>query len=166
MTLERGLQFNTVDVGLWEAWPVAGEPTADPYSKALFARIGSVWMSSTEGLALVAKTDTDGAGLTGQCRYRISGVVPRGRLWTLTATATEPRQPELDSYLTSDDVIWDEDQSLTVTISARVFPGNWLPVSEETNRFELVLRIYDTPLASGGLDDTVRPPVIEREVCL
>lgn len=169
--LDGDLKFNKVTLGQWGVWPLAGETGADPYTKAYLSRQGTVWMGVTEGLILTASDDRDKAQLTGRCIYTLEGKIPRGRLWTLTtetkSTPTPtPRKSSISQvhYITSNDTIWEEDGRLVITVSQKVQPGNWLQVGSNDN-FNLVLRIYDTPLTSGALDNAIVTPSISRGDC-
>lgn len=167
IVLDSELEFNKVTLGQWEIWPTAGEPDADPYTKAYLARKGTVWMGVTEGLILFARNDTGNDRLNGQCIYTLSGRVPRGRLWTLTSqtasSASNPPAPQVH-FITSNDIIWEEDGQLIITISQNVQPGNWLQV-DSNGDFHLVLRIYDTPLTTGALDAAIITPSIIKGDC-
>lgn len=162
--LDSGIQFGKVTFGPWDAWPSAGEPGSDPYSNALFARSGSVWLSNTEGLMLIANRDDSGQRLRPDCSYRLVGEIPRARLWTLSVEDAGTGDASRSSSLSSQDVIWREDKSLEVTISSQVTPWNWLPV-EGDRTFNVILRLYDTPLTSGALEGVIEPPSIVRGAC-
>lgn len=168
--LQGELKFQKVTIGQWDIWPRAADPTADPYTQAYLARLGRTWMSVTEGLAFFSNKDSNGDLYAGNCDYKLSGVIPRGRLWTLSYLEVTRSRTGSDvpfnnpSYITSDDVIWRENDLLEINISKTAQPGNWLPLQSE-NRFTIVLRIYDTPLTSGALDAAIKTPVIERIRC-
>lgn len=180
IVLDGNLRFGKVELGQWNVWPLAGEPTADPYTKAYLARSGTVWMTVTEGLSLATGSDSDGKPLLGSCTYELSGQVPRGRLWTL-APQGKARSNSAggisevgdgvwdsdlagDTFISSSDIVWNEDETLTIMISREAKPGNWLRLSTP-GRFRLMLRIYDTPLTSGALDSAIRTPLITRRDC-
>lgn len=168
--LQGELKFEKVTIDQWDIWPKAADPTADPYTKAYLARLGRTWMSTTEGLAFFSTKDSSGDFYAGNCDYVLRGIIPRGRLWTLTylevqsPLAKANKALESPNYITSDDVIWREDGQLEIYISKTAQPGNWLPLTP-SDRFTLVLRIYDTPLTSGALDAAIKTPGIERIGC-
>lgn len=169
--LEGDLQFDKITLGQWEVWPLAGETEADPYTKAYLSRQGTVWMGVTEGLILTASDDRDKAQLSGRCIYTLEGKIPRGRLWTLTTEIKSTPSPTQEKnrisqvhYITSNDTIWEEDGRLVITVSKKVQSGNWLQVGSDDN-FNLVLRIYDTPLTSGALDNAIVTPSISKGDC-
>ncbi|MEO0924011.1 MAG: hypothetical protein AAFY09_14810 [Pseudomonadota bacterium] len=86
LVLQGELRFQKVDIGQWSIWPRSGEPVSDPYTKAYLARRGTTWMSTTEGLFFSSNKDEDGDFYASNCTYRLSGIIPRGRLWTLSYT--------------------------------------------------------------------------------
>lgn len=165
--LEDELKFNKVVLGEWEAWPSAGDVSADTYTKAYLARKGTVWMGTTEGLILFATNDSERDHLVGRCVYILKGKIPRGRLWTLT-TEVNSRSSENGikavHYITSTDTIWEESGDLIINVSQRAQPGNWLKVGSEGG-FNLILRVYDTPLTSGVLGLDIKTPTITRGDC-
>lgn len=165
--LDGDLKFNQVTLGQWEVWPLAGENGADPYTKAYLARKGSVWMGVTEGLIMFAQVDSEKAQLNGRCIYTIKGKIPRGRLWTLTSETKSSISKNIQSRaktITSSDTIWDEDGQLVISVSQKAQPGNWLQV-DTADEFNLVLRIYDTPVTSGAIDETIVTPSISKGDC-
>lgn len=167
LALEGEIRFGKVQLGQWEIWPLAGDPVADPYTKAYLSRTGTVWTSTTEGLAFFAMQDDSGEPLTSRCTYQLVGTIPRGRLWTLTSQRlTDNLELKASStrFVTSKEVIWQEDERLAITISKTAQPGNWLPLLMQ-DTFILILRIYDTPLTSGALDAAINTPLIRKGEC-
>jgi hypothetical protein len=165
--VDRGFLFGGMTVGPWQAWPSAGSPDADPYSIARLARTGEVPLGAGEGLAFAATTDQDGAELTGACSYRLDGLTPAARLWTLTAYDANGRLMANAARRTgfhSREILRRQDGSFVISVSGDVHPGNWLPVSTG-GPFSLVFRLYDTPLTTAGdASDTTMPRIV-REAC-
>ncbi len=161
--VDRGFVFGGLSVGPWEAWPGAGSPDADPYSIARLARTGEVPLGAGEGLAFTANTDQNGIPLTGNCTYRLDGQTPAARLWTLTTYDRNGRLMANAARRTgfhSREILRRQDGSFVVSVSSRVQPGNWMPVSSD-GPFSLVFRIYDTPLTTGGeASDTIMPRIV------
>lgn len=160
--VERGPLFGAVKVGAWTAWPAAGSPDADPYSLAVLARTGEVPLGAGEGLAFTAETDSTGEALTGTCQYEVAGQTPAARLWTLTAYDGEGRlmvNAARRSGFHSGELLRNSNGSFVIGVSPDVQPGNWLPIGR-VEHFRLVLRLYDTPLTTGGrLSDLVMPEI-------
>jgi hypothetical protein len=167
VAVEHGRIFGSVTVGPWTAWPNAGGPDADPYSVALLARSGEVPLGADEGLAFTATTDSEGAPLSGTCAYRVSGQTPQARLWTLTAYDAAGRlmaNAARRAGFHSREILRRADGSLDITVSPEVQPGDWLPIAR-VEGFQLVLRLYDTPLTTATEFVDIDMPRIDREQC-
>ena len=154
-----------VTIGGWTAYPDIGTPESDPYSKARVAREGMLALGRAEGLAFLAQRDSNGDALRRECRYTIEGAVPTARFWTLYAA--DEGMTAIDSgtlranALHSLGVLRRADNSLSISVSARPSPGNWLEVPGSGRMF-FVLTLYDTPVASStGVAGFELPQVIK-----
>jgi hypothetical protein len=165
--VDRGFVFGAVTIGSWTAWPLAGSPSADPYSIAMLARTGEVPLGAGEGIAFTAATDSAARPLTGNCTYRIEGQTPAARLWTLTAYDGNGRlmvNPARRAGFHSREILRRPDGSFNIVVSAAVNPGNWLPIAD-LDRFKLILRLYDTPATTGSQIANLEMPRIVMERC-
>ena len=162
LAIERGRLFGAVTVGGWTAWPQEGGPDADPYALAMLARTGEVPLGAGEGLSFTAENDADDLPLSGKCSYAIAGETPAARLWTLTAYDATGRlmiNVARRAGFHSREIVRAPAGDFDIKASARVEPGNWLPIGE-VDRFKLVLRLYDTPLTTGSeIADLVMPTI-------
>lgn len=156
--------IGAVTVGPWTAYPDIGTPDADPYSKARVARDGILALGRAEGLSFIAEQDSTGAHLKRECSYRLEGSLPVARFWTLYASDKTQlalktgmrRDPDLHSL----EVLRQPDNSVEISVGARPAPGNWLAVSGAGD-MNLVLTLYDTPIASStGLSDIEMPRIV------
>jgi hypothetical protein len=168
LAVERGAGFGAVRVGPWVSFPRNGSTEADPYSRAIVARSGGLPLGLGEGLSFTATRDSAARPLVGSCVYRIVGRVPQTRYWTLAletpAGALIPNQARRHGF-TSAEVVRDASGVFAIAVSTEARPGNWLPVGSD-GRFELVLRLYDTPLSgTSTVIDPGRMPQILREDC-
>jgi len=84
-----GAAQSLVKVGPWETSLLAGSPTADPYTRARVAVVGLLALGRQETLYFVARTDSSGQALRSRCQYRIDGLAPPARWWSLTAYADD-----------------------------------------------------------------------------
>jgi len=163
LSIQNNNGFGTLKIGQWTAWPLAGSVDADPYSKAKVAADGDVPLGAAEGIAFHATKDDQGKELLRECRYILEGQTPPARLWTLAAnepsgTIIKTRAGQA-SMLYSRKVLRKNDGSFVLTTGPTLAPKNWLEVTG-TGKFELVFRLYDTPITStSGIVDPQMPSI-------
>jgi hypothetical protein len=165
--IERGHVFGAVTVSGWTAWPDEGSPDADPYSLAMLARTGEVPLGAGEGLSFTAENDIGGEPLSGKCIYDVVGETPAARLWTLTAYDGQGRLMVNVAHrpgFHSREIVRRDTGDFTIRVSPTVAPGNWLPIGD-ADHFELVLRLYDTPLTTGSQLANLTMPAIRKVGC-
>ena len=166
--VQRGEGFGAVDAGPWIGFPSSGSDDADPYALAVLARTAEIPLDRAEGLTLIARTDESGKKLDPHCDYIVRGPVPVARAWTMTLM--DPHGRLIDNLakrygFTSAAILRGENGRFTITISRAARPGNWLPLGE-TKAFEIVLRLYDTPVsANAAALDAAAMPSITRGRC-
>lgn len=165
--VDRSRAFGSLSIGEWTAWPSAGRPDIDPYSAAMLVRTGEIPLGASEGLAFTAKTDSGGTPLTGRCSYLVVGQTPGARVWTLTAYDGEGHlmaNPAERPSFQSRQIVRRPDGRFEIAVARTPAPGNWLPIG--TNEaFSLVLRLYDSALASeAAVGDQTMPRII-RGAC-
>lgn len=168
MVLDSQEGIGAVTVGPWTAFPDIGTPDADPYSKARVARDGMLALGRAEGLSFVADRDSSGVTLRSECSYRVEGSLPVARFWTFYATDKAQmtlksgmrRDPSMHSF----EILHQPDNSIEIAVGARPEPGNWLPVSG-SGEMNLVLTLYDTPVASSTGLSGIEMPRIVRVQC-
>ena len=168
LALDRGLPLQTVREGPWVAWPRAHAQNADPYTIARFARDGGLLPPSGESIRFVARTDSEGRSLEGNCYYEISGTFPSARRWTLSVYDTEGEfveNPANRYGFHNMEVLRRPDGAVDINVSPTVSPGNWLPAPQSGKGFIVVLRLYDSPLATEGLLTDFTLPQIQRRWC-
>lgn len=157
-----------VEIGAWKTWPRSGGREIDPYLRAYLARGVHLPLGAGEGLELIAEHDDRGRALDGRCRYLLSGLVPTTRGWTLSVTDGDGRAFRLPldrSGFTDAEVLRDESGALRIAAASWPQAGDWLPLPT-SGRFQLRLRLYDTPIATQAGE--TRPeslPRIERLDC-
>lgn len=168
LAIERGRLFGAVSADGWTAWPASGSLNADPYSLAMLARTGEIPLGDGEGIAFTTTTDSGGRPLSGACVYQVSGETPPARLWTLSAYDADGLlmpNPARRTGFHSQEILRDGSGGFVITISADVAPGNWLPIGRPEH-FDLVLRLYDTPLTTGSQITDLVMPAVHRVGCL
>ncbi|CAN5412778.1 DUF1214 domain-containing protein [soil metagenome] len=148
LTATRGTDLGTLTIGAWTARPRTGTSEIDPYARASIARSGELPVGTGDGIAFTATTDDNNKPLDGRCDVVISGITPPARFWTLTLYDTKGRLVPngLQRYgFTSQEVVRGVDGAFAVRIASRARAGNWLPTAA-LERYELMLRLYDTPV--------------------
>ena len=146
LSLTRGTAFGGLSIESWTAWPKSGTTEADPYARASIARSGRLPTAMGDGVSFTLKSDDEGRHLDGRCEVVVSGVTPVARFWTLTLYNPEGAlvANSTNRYgFTSQEIVRRSDGSFEIVVSPRANAGNWLPTGG-TERYELVLRLYDT----------------------
>jgi hypothetical protein len=160
--------LGAMTVGEWVAFPAAGTPYADPYSKARIAREAALPLGAAEGLSFIAREDAGGGKLARNCTYRIEGRVPPARFWTIYAANESldpiPRVAGRTSGLHSRQILRLSDDSFVLNIGPNPSPGNWLPV-DGSGSMALLMTLYDTPVASNSRVEQFELPQVLRIAC-
>jgi hypothetical protein len=166
--VEGSYPFGQRTAQAWTAWPELGSRDIDPYARAILARNGDIPLAIGEGLAFHADTDDAGRALTPDCVYTLEGITPPARYWTIALYDPQGRldpSPVARSHTTSARILRDEEGNMRITLSREPQPGNWL-IMPATRPFQIVFRLYDTPV-SGTLswvtDGSL--PTIRRGAC-
>ncbi len=166
--LNKGVAYGGVSIGAWTAWPRNGTLGIDPYARAMVARSGELPIGSGDGVAFYARTDDAGQPFDGRCDVVVSGTTPQARYWTLTLYNPEGKLVANSLQrqgFTSQEVLRKADGSFEITVGPRARPGNWLPTGG-TDRYVLVLRLYDTPIGVATRTGSDTPmPAISRRSC-
>jgi hypothetical protein len=153
--------------GAWQGDPRAGGVTADPYTRAGLARSGELPLGGGEGATYVARRDDAGRPLEAACVYRVAGPALPARWWTLTVTTPDGRLVETPTGrmgFTSRELVRAADGAFEIVVAPRLSSGNWLPAAPG-GPFQLVLRLYDTPLASTATFTAPALPAVTAERC-
>jgi hypothetical protein len=169
MALTRGVASGGITIGAWTAWPKNGTAGIDPYARATVARTGELPVGSGDGVAFYARADDADQPLDGRCDVQVSGITPQARFWTLTLYDPEGNlvaNSVRRHGFTSQEIVRKADGSFEIAVSPRVRPGNWLPTGG-VERYQLVLRLYDTPIGMTTRTGSEAPmPSIRRGACL
>lgn len=154
-------------VGVWTAFPSIGTPEADPYAIARIARDGTLPLGRAEGLAFIAERDSAGNRLRRDCDYRVEGVTPTARFWTLVAadeTLAALGHDARASAVQSRQILRRADNSFAVAVGPRPAPGNWIRI-DGMGPLALVLTLYDTPVTGGAGMGEFELPQVLRSGC-
>lgn len=166
--IDVGTPLTTVRHGPWMAWTSAGRADADPYTRAHFARLGTLQLTTEIALSYVAFTDSDGNRLHSSCDYSVEGHEDGSNWWSVTVFNDRGdlvANPAQRYAFTSQTVALRPDGTFAVTLAREASPGNWLPTSG-AGRLALVYTTFDA--ATPMLGKTEQPkalPVIRRVQC-
>lgn len=168
--VEAGNRLTTVTNGPWIMWPSAGRKNADPYTRAHFARRGTLAVSTEVARTYSARTDSDGAGLHSSCDYALSGQDLDDRWWSIAVFDGRGNliPNVLQRYVyTRDTAAINADSTLLVTLSRDIGPGNWLPTGG-AGRLVVVFTVIDlkpVALTVEANDEQQTLPTIRRVTC-
>ena len=145
----------TVEVrGVWQRWTIAGAPGADPYTKAHFARLGFLPITTAQAHYHIAHRDSTGEPLYADCEYTVSGPVPPGRRWTLAAFDLDGRMIDPGpgrAVMSSANAVTGPGGDVSITLSQTAQPGNWLSLTG-AKRVQLLLTVYGRTLKAVGTE--------------
>lgn len=166
--VSAGSSLTTRSIGPWVIWTAEGRSDADPYTRAHFARSGTLNLSTELAGTYIASYDSEGIRLHSSCEYRIKGQEIEARWWSITAFDDKGRlipNPAGRHAFTSDTVTVEPDNTFLVTLARDARPGNWLPTGG-AGRLTLVLAVLEgaTSTASGEAAD-MSLPLIKRVTC-
>jgi len=167
--IDIGLPLTTERQGPWTSWTSAGRPDADPYTRAHFARYGTLPFTAELSLTYVAFADSDGRRLHSSCDYSVEGTEPATSWWSLSvfddrglliANAAQRHA------FTSQSIALRPNGTFLLTLARDARPGNWLPTGG-AGRLALVFTTLDpsTPLLLRPNEEAKPLPTIRRDQC-
>jgi hypothetical protein len=151
--------------GVWSRNSLPGQQPTGPYHRLQIAMGGLLGLPPDEAIYLVAETDERGRAFDAACRYRIEGVPPPTRWWSLTpydANSHLIPNPGGRYSIGSTSVMLDVDGRFSVTLAADD-PGA-LPLDAEPGG-HVLLRLYDPEPGLVERLGELELPTIEREEC-
>ncbi|NDW03056.1 DUF1214 domain-containing protein [Jiella pacifica] len=166
--VQQSSEIGTVVVDHWQANPFSGAPDADPYSKARLAMVGNLTLGIGEGIQFRSIRDERGRPLRRECTYVMVGTTPPSRIFTLAAYLPEGQliRPSAGrpGWLTSNNLMRNEDNSFEIAVGPSARAGNWLATAG-SGEMTLVLSLYDTPASAASGASSLSLPTIRRESC-
>ena len=166
----HGSALTTLRSGPWSTWYAAGEPEADPYTKARIARSGRLPVVSSTAMDFQAYTDGEGRALTSRCHYLISVPEVPALWWSLALYDTSggliENAAERHAF-NSKTVLAGADGTTRIALAPTPRAGYWLPSGQDRDLLLVfrVFRAYDTAdLASGEMPVEILPS-IDRVDC-
>ncbi|MEO0606767.1 MAG: DUF1214 domain-containing protein [Pseudomonadota bacterium] len=165
---------NAIDADGWRSdWSIGSE-NANPYVRARVARNGLMGLRKEEAVYFMNTEDQDGARLTEDCDYRVSGGAMPAAWWSITLYDVDNRLPmNEDAALSFDQTKAErlgtmDAEGWSFLISATAPDGAdpaWVS-SRAGGEFDVTLRLYQP--SADLLDDpeaVLIPPKIERLSC-
>ena len=143
--IDSGTLLTTEREGPWVSWTSAGRVDADPYTRAHFARLGTLELTTEIARSYVAYTDSDGGKLHSSCDYLVEGREPGTSWWSITVFDDKGEliaNPVKRYAFTSQSIAIRPDGTFAVTLSREATPGNWLPTGG-AGRLALVFTTLD-----------------------
>lgn len=152
--------------GPWRVSLLAGSADADLPTRARVALGGLLALNRSETLYFVATHDSAGAPLRSRCAWRISGVPPAARWWSLTAYADDhflfPDEQRRYGINGATAVLDAQGRFSVVTGPAAPAEAGtaWLPTPGDRG-LVLALRVYGPDASLATRPSTLQPPRIE-----
>jgi hypothetical protein len=169
--IEVGTRLTTLRQGPWTMWANAAATEVDPYTRAHFARRGSLPLSRSIAATFEARFDQDGQRLHSSCEYLLEAAPLEASWWSLAVYDAYglliPNVADRYSF-TSDSYAPNPDGSFYVVLARDARPGNWLPVGG-AGRLTLLLTLVE-PRSIQAADPSAgtklpQLPVIRRIGC-
>ena len=163
--IESGTRLTTVRSGPWVTWTQAAMRDVDPYTRAHFAKNGSLPISASIAATWEARYDVDGRRLHSSCEYLIEAE-PIEATWFNIAVYDDkglliPNPADRYSF-TSQSIAYNPDGSFFIVLARDARPGNWLPVGG-AGRLSLLLTVIE-PRTSAA-EARRQLPAIRRIGC-
>lgn len=163
--VDAGTRLNTQRSGPWTTWSQAAHREVDPYTRARYAKLGSLPVSSTIAATWEARFDADGRRLHSSCEYLLEAD-PIEATWFSIAVYDDKGlliQNPADRYsFTSHSLASNPDGSFFLVLARDARPGNWLPVGG-AGRLTLLLTMIEPKPTVGDAVHTL--PSIRRIGC-
>lgn len=168
--VESGWALNTQRIGPWVMWTNAARADADPYTRAHFARLGALPLSTDVAATYIARTDSDGTRLHSSCDYTIEGRDVSRHWWSVSVFDDYGRlvsNAASRHAFTSDTIALRSNGTFVVSLARDARPGNWIPTGG-VGRLVTVFTILDLGVGVSereALSEAERLPVIRKEAC-
>lgn len=166
--LKHHAENNWVANGKWIVNTNAGSEADSMYDKAVIAMGGLLAMNPSETLYYVTSFDDQGRKLNSRCSYRVEGVDPDTRWWSMTAYGGDYMLIDNPGNVYSADynsVKRAADGSWVVNVSPIKTGENWVPTGKDDQQVYLLLRLYHPGKSVYQAPSKAKLPVVIREAC-
>lgn len=159
-----------VSVGPWETDLTIGSTQADPYTRARVAVAGLLALNRNETIYFTAGRDDAGDKLRASCSYKITGVDPLARWWSITLYGEDHYlvpNPQNRYSVGGETVQRNADGSFVISVGPEETGGNWIPTGDGQNgdTFTLTLRLYNPDEKAARDPGGISLPQIAKEAC-
>jgi len=167
--IDVGTLLTTEKHGPWIGWRSAGRADADPYTRAHFARLGTLQITTEIAITYLSYTDSDGNRLHSSCDYLVEGRDIGSNWWSLTVFNDRgdliANAAQRYTY-TSQTIALRPDGTYAVALSREAVPGNWLPTGG-AGRLSLMFTTFDsrTPMLGKADTEPKALPIVRRVQC-
>ena len=155
-----------VHVGAWKTNLLAGSVDAGMYTRAAVALNAFLALDRSETMYFMATQDDAGQALRSQCRYRVEGVPPTARWWSVTAYADDLflfDAPNQQYSLNGSTAQLDAQGRFALQTGPQQDGGaHWLPTPGKQGVL-LVLRLYNPEPSLQASPASLVPPTIVRQ---
>jgi len=154
----------SVEVGAWRANMHAGSRDAGLYTRATVAVNALLALGREETMYFVATRDDAGQPLRAQCNYRITGVPPQARWWSITAYAHDMflfDAPNGHYSLNGSTAVLDSAGGFALSTGPTEQAGTyWLPTPGK-GALVLTLRLYNPAPALQAAPHALVAPAVQ-----
>ena len=155
----------SVEVGAWRTNLQAGSQDAGMYTRATIAVNALLALGRDETMYFVATRDDAGHALRAQCNYRITGVPPQARWWSVTAYAEDLflfDAPNGHYSLNGSTAKLDAAGAFAFSTGPTEQPGlYWLP-TPGNRALILTLRLYNPAPTLQAAPQTLVAPALQK----
>ena len=153
----------TVQNGAWRGNLLAGSPDADLYTRGSIALNALLALGRDETMYFIASQDDAGRPLRAHCSYRVEGVPPKARWWSVTAYADDMYlfdAPNKHYSLNGTTARLDANGRFAFTTGGQEQPEtHWLPTPGNRG-LVLTLRLYNPEPELQAAPASLNPPTI------
>jgi hypothetical protein len=167
LALKNPLAAPSQTAGAWRTSVLAGSAEADLYTRARIAIGALLALSREETLYYIADHDDAGTPLRSACSYRVEGLPPAARWWSITAYADDYflfPNPARRYSLNGGTARLDSAGRFALRTGPTPDPADpthWLPTPGERGVL-LTLRLYNPDPALAAAPGALMPPRIRR----
>ena len=155
--------MQTIQVGAWKGNLLAGSADADLYTRAAIALNALLALGREETMYFIASRDDAGNPLRSHCSYRVEGVPPKARWWSITVYADDMflfDAPNKHYSLNGTTARLDANGRFLFTTGGQEQPGtHWLPTPGNRGMV-LTLRLYNPEPDLQAAPASLSPPTI------